>query len=46
MKEEVVDIKKGHGVVEKVGAAFEEGKPIESIVEKDTEISNVDAKTI
>ena len=32
--------------VEKVGAASEEGKPIESIVEKVTEISKDDAKTI
>ena len=32
--------------VEKVGAASEEGKPIKSIVEKDTKISKDDAKTI
>ena len=46
LKEEVVDIYKEYSVVEKVGASSEEGKPIESIVEKDTEISMDDTKTI
>ena len=32
--------------VEKVGAAYEEDKPIEFIMEKATEISKDDAKTI
>ena len=45
LKEEVVDINKEFGAV-KVGAAFEEGKSIKSIVEKDTKISMDDAQTI
>ena len=46
LKEEVVDIKMEYGVMEKVGAASEEGKPIDFIVEKSTEISKDDVKTI
>ena len=45
LKEEVVDTKKKYSMV-KVGAAYEDGKPIEFIVEKDTKISMDDAKTI
>ena len=45
LKEEVVDIKNEYGVV-KIGAASEEGKPIKSIVEKDTKLLMDDAITI
>ena len=46
MKVVVLDIKKEDDVVEKVGAACEEGTFIESTMEKATEISKDDAKTI
>ena len=46
LKEEIIDIQKEYDVVEKVGVASKEGKPIESIVEKYSEISKDDAKTI
>ena len=46
IKEKLVDIKKEYSVVEMVGTASEEGKPIESIVKKNNEISKDDAKTI
>ena len=44
LKEKEVDIEKEYSVV-KVGAASEDGKPIKSIVEKDTKISMDGANT-